>query len=631
MRNILSYLFGITCLVWMLAGCSPEDVRHPSQYGVPKATDMKIDIQVDQETNIVTFRINNPGNNPIWIFDDGKKSTINGCTRLYSTAGTYSVEVKMSNADGISDGSVIQEFTINNTIVDFTPLYKKLAGDETKQWVWDNEADGHLGCGPAGSDGTEWYSAAPNDKAAFGLYDDIFTFGRDMSYVYNPGEGGTVYVNTGCSIYPEYNTTGEDFMVPVEEQATTWDITVEGNDMYLVFPAQTLFGYVPNDYIYNTPKFRILSLTENGLELVADDGTSIAWHYMLKAKVAEKTKADLLARTWVWDNNNQGHLGCGPSGTDGLEWYSAAPNDKANFGLYDDSFVFSLEGDYTYNPGEGGTVYVNAGCTIFPEYNTTGEDFMVPVSTQNATWKLVEEGEDLYLEFPAHTLVGYVPNDNIYNTPRFKVLQLTETVLDMVADDGTIAWHYRFVSEGNQGGDVEEPDEFDEGEDLLPMEYAKGIVGTWTWEPSTRAHFGCGETVDNPTGWWAAGPNDKEGKGLYDDVMTFDKDGTYTFDPGADGLIFVNKGCTLFEGYAPGLVEDYNAVVEKQTTTYTLEQVDGAYYLQFPEGTILSYVSADDLYANPRFKISRMTTTMMELITIQSAIAWKYRFKKISK
>ena len=628
MKNIFSYLFVLTCLLFVMAGCSPEDFAHPSQSKVPKATDMNIEIAVDQQTNMVTFQLHNPGNNPIWYFSDGKSSTVNGCMKVYKTAGTYSVEVKMSNANGISDGSIIKEFTVENTIIDFDAIYKKFADAESKAWGWDNETRGHLGCGPSGTEGLEWYSAGPNEKAKFGLYDDVFTFKRDMSYTYNPGESGTVFVNAGCSIFPEYNTTGEDFTAPVEVQQSTWDITVEGNDMYIVFPARTLVGYVPNDYIYNTPKFRVLSIDENNMELVADDGSNIAWHYGFKAKVTQATKADLLARTWVWDKNTKGHLGCGPSGTDGLEWFSAGPNEKVDFGLYDDKFLFEKSGKYTYDPGASGTVFVNAGCTAFPAYNTTGQDFVVPVSKQESTWKLVEEGENLYLEFPAKTLLGYIPNDAIYNAPRFKVLTLTDKVLEFIADEGTIAWHYRFVSEDNQG---EEPEQFDEGTVLQASEYAVGIIGRWTWETSTYGHFGCGENEYNPAGWWAADVNEKAASGFYDDMLTFSQDGAYTFDPGAGGIIYVNKGCTKFPGYAPGLAEDYNSTTAKQTSTYAIEESNGSYYLQFPAGTIVSYVSSDVIYDNPRFKILKMTTTVLELATIESGISWKYRFKKVNE
>ncbi|MEG1616075.1 MAG: PKD domain-containing protein [Bacteroidales bacterium] len=629
MKKLFQYIF--SALLFLVAGCSPDSISHPSEGGIPLAADINAEILVDQTTNEVTFKINNRACNPVWIFEDGKVSTVNGLTKTFVVAGTYQVEVKISNRNGISDGSVFKEFVIENTIMDFTPYLKRLSGDGTKNWVWASDMKGHIGCGESGSDGLGWYSAEPGDKAAWGMYDDLFSFTNAYEYTYNPGEGGTVFVNTGCSVFSQYNTgDGQDFMAPVDPMTVGWEFVVEGNDVYLQFPEKTLLGYVPNDEIYNAPKFRVVTIKENLLELVADNG-AIAWHYILQPAVAEKTKAELLAgsvsKNWVWDRNTQGHLGCGESGTDGLGWFSAAPNDKADWGLYDDVFTFGADGKYLYNPGEGGTVYVNAGCTLFAEHNTNdGKDFMVPTEPQTASWQLVEEGADLYLVFPAKTLVGYIPNDDAYNVPRFKILEISETTLDMLIDNGSIAWHYRFVAEGNEGT---APDTFEEGEELMPSEYAKALIGSWTWEPSVGGHFGCGENAGNPTGWWSAPANDKEGKGLYDDILTFKADGGYVFNPGAGGTLYVNTGCGLFPEANTNDGEDFQVAVAEQTASYTLETADGNYFLQFPPNTYVSYLSADALFTNPRFQIVRMCDNILEMVSIQSGIAWKYRFKKI--
>jgi hypothetical protein len=40
-----------------------------------------------------------------------------------------------------------------------------------------------------GTDGTEWYSSSPNEKAAFGLYDDVVTLGADKSLSITRAQG----------------------------------------------------------------------------------------------------------------------------------------------------------------------------------------------------------------------------------------------------------------------------------------------------------------------------------------------------------------------------------------------------------------------------------------------------------
>jgi len=280
------HLINISRVLFMLiavTACSPEDFTSPSEDGIPSAADMNATITIDQSINQVTCSIDNKKCYPIWIFDGTTYSTVNGVTKIYSKAGTYQVEMKLGNANGISDGSITKTFTIDNTIVDFSSFISRIAGDSSKEWVIASDEAGHLSCGESGSDGTNWYSAAANEKTGMGLYDDVLTFSKDSVYTYDPGEGKTVYVNVGCSLFSQYNTTGADFMVPVEKQTTSYGFDVEGNDVYLTFPSNTLFPYIPYDDSYNNPKFKIVKLTSDRMELIADNG-SIAWHFILVTK-----------------------------------------------------------------------------------------------------------------------------------------------------------------------------------------------------------------------------------------------------------------------------------------------------------------------------------------------------------
>ncbi|MCD8184723.1 MAG: hypothetical protein LUE99_18460 [Bacteroides sp.] len=288
MKRIYSYLESLLLLIFAFSACTPEDFVHPDPNGIPLATDIDVDIAVDQEINQVTFTLKNKACMPVWIFDGKTYSTVNGLSKIYAEAGTYEVEIKMANSNGVSDASITKSFTIENAIVDFDSYITRMAGSADKEWMIAKETEGHLACGDSGTDGTNYYSAAPNEHAAFGLYDDVLTFGTDKSYIYNPGAGGTVYVNKGCSIFGEFNPQdGKDFMATVEEQKVNYDFVVEGNDVFITFPSKTLFPYIANDDAYNTPKYKIVSLTPTKMELIADNG-EIAWHYILAS--GEETK-----------------------------------------------------------------------------------------------------------------------------------------------------------------------------------------------------------------------------------------------------------------------------------------------------------------------------------------------------
>ncbi len=274
-----------------LAACSPEDFDSVSEANIPTASTANVTVAVDDETNQVTLTLNGAGQYPMWYIPvDGKEvtknavySTTNPFSRIYTSAGDYTVYYRIGNSNGLSQGMGEVNFTIKNSLTNYDELMAKLCG---KEWRIANDEAGHLGCGPSGTTGLEWYSAGADDKKAFGLYDDRVTFATDGTYAYNPGDGGTVFVNTGCSIFADYHQD-QDFMVPVEKQESSYTFSTEGDAVYLTFPTETLFPYIPADAAYTGElRLRIESLTASKLVLVWDDGSSIAWHYILTSAEA---------------------------------------------------------------------------------------------------------------------------------------------------------------------------------------------------------------------------------------------------------------------------------------------------------------------------------------------------------
>ena len=53
------------------------------------------------------------------------------------------------------------------------------------------------------------------------------------------------------------------------------------------------------------------------------------------------------------------------------------------------------------------------------------------------------------------------------------------------------------------------PGEFTPGAQLDLLDAADVLPGTWTWEASTDGHFGCGDAIANPCGWWNGTANCK--------------------------------------------------------------------------------------------------------------------------
>ena len=161
---------------------------------------------------------------------------------------------------------------------------------------------------------------------------------------------------------------------------------------------------------------------------------------------------------------------------------------------------------------------------------------------------------------------------------------------------------------------------------------------SWVWNNTEDGHFGCGETMDNPKGWWSCEANGKSGF-LYDDIMTFEADGKYTFDPG-DGKAYANKGSEYKASFKTA-DEDYLFETELKTSKYSFENNwnDAGIeeiYLVLESGSEMSYVPHKSLVEEPRFLVVESKASSlkkkMQLVAFvntpdnPNGIAWYYEF-----
>lgn len=482
-------------LPMLVVGCT-TDYPELSQGGLPSAENFDVTIEVDQQSNYVTFTMNNKQMVPMFIFGDqnvdGKTNktyayTGNGISLRFRDAGTYNVEVKAYNYNGVSVGSKVYEFTLENTYrdpFDASPYTKVLANT----WQWDAETKGHFGCGSinaetgqAATDGTDWWSCDPNGKDGFGLYDDLLTFTAEGQFTYNPGEAGTVYVNwcmAANGYHAEcYNNDEQDYQAPIEEFTTTY--TIENNwnsagieEIYLVLPQGHNLSYIPHQTALDAPRYRFLETnvgkiskclslvneapTENG-------GGGIAWKYQFVPAVHKATPQELLAGTdaagkvWVMDADAQGHLGCGESVDNPAGWWSAPAHDKDAFGMYDDEITFTPDGKYIYSSGADGLMYINWGVTAIGPNPGAEPDIDIEWPLTESTYTF--DGSTITLA--ANTPMVYVPSDVVWANPIFHVKELTDTKLVVVAENPGCYWQMIFKAR-----DVKAPSVTFDGKDI---------------------------------------------------------------------------------------------------------------------------------------------------------------------
>ena len=467
-------------------GCTPEIIA-PDQDKLPSTDDFDVTISVDQATNYVTFTMNNTGMVPMWIFGDVKIDkdvnkkyayTTNGISLRFRDAGEHFVEVKAYNANGISMGSKIYSFSIENTYRDpFDPSsYVKAI---TGEWMWNNEVAGHFGCGPDLAGPAGWWAAGANEKADWSLYNDRMTFTADGKYQFNPGDDGKVYVNAGFSALGA-SPDGADFLVDIPAYETTYSFENNWNEagieeIWLVLPAQKNLSYIPNQTIYDDPRFLVMdskpSSMRKELKLAAalapnGDGT-ISWYYNFIPAVHVASPEELLAGTsaegkvWVMDSASKGHLGCGESAANAAGWWSAGPEEKAGTGLYDDEITFYPGGKYVYSSGADGLMYINWGVTAIGPNPGVEPDIDIEWPLTESTYEF--DGETITLA--ANTPMVYVPSDYVWENPVFHVTALTETSMTVVAENPGCYWQMIFKARDIKGpagptlNDVELPAE----------------------------------------------------------------------------------------------------------------------------------------------------------------------------
>ena len=198
MKNLFKYSIGALFAGLAMTDCSPEDFSGADPNGVPTVSGTDFQMTVDQESNqMIATYTPAPGTYPIWIMNGTQYSTLQEVGYQNPEAGDYTIELKLGNRNGFSQGTVSKTFTFNETKVDYSADFRRITG---KEWRIANKEVAHMGCGPAGTAGTEWWSAQPNDKKDFGVYDDRITFTADTrkggTYSYSAGADGKTYVNT---------------------------------------------------------------------------------------------------------------------------------------------------------------------------------------------------------------------------------------------------------------------------------------------------------------------------------------------------------------------------------------------------------------------------------------------------
>ncbi len=643
MKTIWQYI-AIAALAVSAAACTPE-YPVPNQSGLPQASDLDVTITVDQETNYVTFVMNNKGVVPVWIFGDqkidgkaGKKYsyTDNNVSLRFRDAGEYTVEVKAYNANGLSQGSLVKTFTLDNTYrdpFDPAPYVKAISNGASQTWIWNSAEAGHISCGPVG-DPKGWWQVEPNGKKDF-LYDDLMTFDSEGNYTYNPVDGQACAKKD--AEYPAgHAILDDDYLFPAEKKTSKF--TFENNwneagieEIFLVLEPGSILSYVVHKSLVDEPRYQILetktSAMKKKLQFMATastptnaDGISFYYEFVPEGSIAgaDDPLFGKESKAWILDNETKGYMGCGGSIGNPLEWWNANPHEKDAYGVKDDVLTFFKDGKYVFDPGADGMVYCNWESDYHHELWDGGQnsDYDAPAEVQTSTYTLGSDADGDYIELPAGIFFSYVPNKAVLSEPtRLYITELTEAKMVLVAKFNGICW--QLIFKPRDGVPAQEDPLF-------------GITSkTWVYDNDAQGYLGCGGSIGNPTEWWNGAPHDKDAYGVKDDELTFYADGKYTFNPGADGMVYCNWESNYHhELWDGGQNSDYDAPADPQEATYTLDSDDDGDYIELPAGIFFGYVPNKAVLDTPtKLYIKENTKDRLVLVAKFDGICWQMTFR----
>jgi PKD repeat protein len=153
-------------------------------------------------------------------------------------------------------------------------------------------------------------------------------------------------------------------------------------------------------------------------------------------------------KVWYIDSSSNGHFGVGPDPESAQgpvpEWWSAGANEKPGTGLYNDRYVFYLNG-FKFDMQTNGDAYVhNSLAGTFPGSFLNLTDFTAPYTDQlNNSW-LLTEGELNTIAISSNkAFIGMYTGVNTY-----RIVDLTENTMTLQYKhhSGGLHWYVRLKS-----------------------------------------------------------------------------------------------------------------------------------------------------------------------------------------
>lgn len=153
-------------------------------------------------------------------------------------------------------------------------------------------------------------------------------------------------------------------------------------------------------------------------------------------------------KTWHVDSVSAGHMGVGPDPESALgpvpEWWAAGANEKPGCGMYDDRYIFYLNG-FKFDMVNHGDAYVhNSLAGQFPGSFQNLGDFTAPYTDQlQGSW-LLTEGDQTSISLSTNSFLGFYTGVNEY-----RILEITDSTMHLQYKHhaGGLLWYLKLSAE----------------------------------------------------------------------------------------------------------------------------------------------------------------------------------------
>lgn len=153
-------------------------------------------------------------------------------------------------------------------------------------------------------------------------------------------------------------------------------------------------------------------------------------------------------KIWYVDSISSGHMGVGPDPESALgpvpEWWAASEGDKGGCGIYDDRYVFDING-FGFDMVTNGDAYVhNELAGSFPGSFENLNDYTAPYADRLGESWLLTEGENDLISVSGDAFIGFYTG-----VQEYRILEMTDSTMSLQYDhhSGGLHWYLLLKTE----------------------------------------------------------------------------------------------------------------------------------------------------------------------------------------